>query len=102
MLAPGANADSLVAPQWEHNKAVGFFAAKSIVTRIKKERIKNLDANDRKQVKACGDDFDCIKHVVVQETKTTMPQGQVYKLILVRDDKEGIKFITIKKQDWPK
>jgi len=102
MLAPGANADSLVAPQWEHNKAVGFFAAKSVATRIKKERIKNLDANDRKQVKACGDDFDCIKHVVLQETKTTMPQGQVYKLILVRDDKEGIKFITIKKQDWPK
>jgi hypothetical protein len=103
ILAPGAGLDDAAAnPHVEHNKAIGFFAAKSIVTRIKKERIKNLDANDRKQVKACGDDFDCIKHVVVQETKTTMPQGQVYKLILVRDDKEGIKFITTKKQDWPK
>ena len=102
MLAPGASSDSPVSPQWEHNKAVGFFAAKSVATKIKKEGIKNLDAEDLRAARACRGDSDCIGSITVRKTRTTIPTGQVYKLILVRDDKEGIKFITAKKQDWPK
>jgi len=96
ILVPGATVDKPL----NLRKGIDLFAAKSIVTRTRTKR-KKLDANDYKQVKACRGDKGCIKHIIMEETKTIMPKGQVYKIILVRDDKEGIKVLIKQKQDWP-
>ena len=99
MLAPGATVDKPL----NLRKGIDLFAAKSIVKRTTRTRtpVDKLSDYDRRQLAACKGDRGCMRDILMEEEKTLMPKGQVYKIILVRDDKEGIKILVKQKQDWP-
>ena len=113
-VAPGATPTRPRRPtpaESGHNSIIGFYAAKNLARRTRITKTPPAAASEviQRQYNNCiekyrGEEKMCEEEYLTQKTKAIIPKGSVYKLLLVRDDKGGFKFILSSRAPfkWPK